>query len=117
MACKDERIFQFPNGAGAATYRLKVSGPTGAFTASARFLDVDTPPEQLWPQSEIVVPAEKVVALEGANAYVVSVTIKCVATKPQRIKVEASVDKHAYCREVACNADTFQRIVHFIKRI
>lgn len=116
MACKDERIFQFKSGAGAATYRLRVSGPAGAFTATARFLDVDTPPEQHWAATEIVAPAEKTEALEEANGYVVSVTVKCVATKPQKIKVEASVDGESYCREVPCVADVFQRIVHFIKR-
>lgn len=116
MACKDERIFQFKSGEGAATYRLRVSGPVGAFTATARFLDVDTPPEQQWAAIEIVAPAEKVEPLEPANGYVVSVIVKCVATKSQKIKVEASVDDEAYCREVPCVADAFQRIVHFIKR-
>ncbi|HUR21975.1 MAG TPA: hypothetical protein VMZ90_14260 [Vicinamibacterales bacterium] len=116
MACKDDRIFQFENGQGAATYKLKVSGPTGAFSATARFDDCDTPPEQSWPSTEIEAPAEKLQALEGANAYVVSVTVKCTATKKQKIKVAASVDDESYCREIACVADEFERIVHFIKR-
>lgn len=116
MACNSERIYQFKNGTGNATYTLKVNGPVGAFTASARFSDVDTPPDQYWPASEIVDPAEKREPLEGANGYVVSIEIKCVTTKNQKIKVEASVGTEKYCREIACVKDSFQRVVHFIKR-
>lgn len=116
MACNSERIYQFKSGAGNETYTLKVSGPVGAFTASARFSDVDTPPIQYWPASQIVAPAEKREPLERANGYVVSIEVKCVTTNAQTIKVEASVGSEKYCREIACVKDSFQRVIHFIAR-
>jgi len=116
MACNSYRIFQFKDGAGAATYKVKVSGPKGAFTASADFLDVDSPPAEHWPPAEIIAPAEKEHALEAGNGYVVTIMTQCVTTRPDPIKVEASVDNEQYCREIPCSQGKFERVVHFIRR-
>src|SRR5690349_2091098 len=101
MACDSERIHQFPTAAGAARYRLKVSGPKGAFTAVADFLDVDTPPAEHWTAAEIMHPKEKRHEVEATRAYVVSVVVHCVATSEQPVKVEAAVGDAEYCRQIA----------------
>jgi len=116
MACNSERIFQFKDGAGAGHYTVTVSGPKGAFTATADFLDVDTPPSEHWPPDLIIDPAEKDRPLEGGNAYVVTVVVQCVTTKPDPVTVEARVDSEQYCREIACVQGRFERVIHFIKR-
>jgi hypothetical protein len=116
MACNNERVFQFKDAAGEARYKVTVSGPKGAFTAIADFLDVDTPPQEHWTPELILHPAEKVRPLEGGNAYVATIVVQCVTTKPDPVKVEASVDGEQYCREIACAQGTFERVIHFIKR-
>ena len=116
MACDNDRIFQFPTGAGAATYTLKVSGPAGAFTATCDFLDVDTPPAEHWPPAEIIDPEEKSRDLEAGNAYVATIVVTCVTTKPDPVKVEAGVGNEKYCREIPCTQNGLERIIHFIKR-
>ena len=98
MACNNDRVFQFKDGAGAGHYKVKVSGPKGAFTATADFLDVDTPPSEHWPPELIIHPAEKDRPFEGENAYVATVVVQCVTTTPDPVKVEASVDSERSCQ-------------------
>lgn len=116
MPCIDDRIYQFPNGAGPATYTLTVSGPAGAFTASAEFTSPDKP-VQYWDPSEIVAPAIKAEPVAADSTCAVFITIYCVATRTEKIKVEATLDGTSYCRHISCVAgQTEPAVIHFVRR-
>ncbi len=116
MACIDERIHQFPTGAGPETYTLTVSGPGGAFSASAELQAGGSSSSDSWKPSEIIAPAEKVKQLAADNAYVIETQVTCVATRTKPIRVKASLGAEKYCHEIPCVAGKTLTVINIIVR-
>jgi hypothetical protein len=116
VPCNEPRIFQFPDGHGPADYTLTISGPKGAFTASAEFLAGGAGYPEYWPPSEVLAPAKKIKRVFADNACVVQIPIFCVATKSTPIRVEATLGLDTYCHEIPCVADQTPTVINIMVR-
>jgi hypothetical protein len=116
VACSEDRIHQFPDGPGPATYSLTVSGPKGAFSASAELQVGGESSPVLWDPEEILAPEKKVEVLPGDNAYVIQVQVACIVNRQKKIKVEATLGDDEYCYEIGCVKGEARTVLNIVVR-